>query len=183
MDIYTKKGDDGTTGFFYGGRIAKDHIAPEAYGCVDEAVSALGVVRSQAEGDLAVEVLSLQRALFVVGAELATGIANRSKLEPGVNLVTKGMVQDLESRIDVVVAETGLPAEFVVPGESSIAASLDFARTVVRRAERRAVTWQSQADLGHSDVVAYLNRLSDYLYMLARAAEDQWRSTRTKEDE
>ncbi len=181
MRIYTKRGDDGTTGLLYGGRVDKDHPATEAYGCVDEAVAALGMARSRASGELSEELLALQRELFTVGAELATDQPSRSKLEPGVSLVTSTMVENLERRIDVLVADTGLPTEFVVPGESVIAADLDFARTVVRRAERRAVAWQAHLAAHGSNVVPYLNRLADYLYVLARAAETEWRPARVRE--
>ena len=81
MKIYTKKGDDGTTGLFYGGRVPKDAAGPEAYGTVDEAVAALGVARATASGDVADELLRLQRQLFVVAAELATGPENFAKLD------------------------------------------------------------------------------------------------------
>ena len=118
MKIYTKTGDEGTTGLLYGGRVWKDDPGPEAYGAVDEAVSALGVARAAASGDLAAEILSLERDLFVVGAELATDPANRSKLTPDVSLTTPAMVERLEGVIDTVVEEHPLPQEFVVPGEN-----------------------------------------------------------------
>ncbi len=179
MRIYTRTGDDGTTGLFYGGRVGKDETGPEAYGTVDEAVSALGVARALASGALSATILELQRQLFVIAAELATDVRNRGKLEPGVSLCTLEMVQVVESAIDRLVEEGGAPTEFVVPGGNSIAAALDVARTVVRRAERRAVTHLGVA--GDSQVVPFLNRTADYLYMLARAAEGSWEPSRRKE--
>lgn len=178
MKIYTKKGDDGTTGLFYGGRVSKSGTGPEAYGTVDEAVSALGVARSHSSGDLAATILDLQRQLFVVAAELATGPENRSKLEPGASLVTHEMVEALEPIIDHIVDTVGMPTEFVVPGGSQAAGALDLARTVVRRAERRAVTHAESGALEGSFVVPYLNRLADLVYMLARSAEGEWISSK-----
>jgi len=176
MRIYTRRGDDGTTGLFHGGRVGKDSSGPEAYGTVDEAVSALGVVRAQTEAELAEAVLEVQRDLFVVAAELATDPDRRDLLELGVSRVDAPMIDRLESRIDQIDAEVGMPTEFIVPGGEPIAAAIDVARTIVRRAERNAVSHLA----GESDslVVPYLNRLADYLYMLARAVEREWTPAR-----
>lgn len=182
MKIYTKKGDDGTTGLFYGGRVAKDHLAPEAYGAVDELVAALGVARSLADGGLAAELMRLQRDLFVVAAEVATAPPKRHKLKPEVSLTTPAMVERLEVAIDGVTDEVGMPTEFVVPGQAPLPAAIDVARTVARRAERRVVAYARSEGLEDSEVVPYLNRLADYLYMLARAAETEWQPTRPKEE-
>src|SRR5688500_2863612 len=102
MKIYTRKGDDGTTGLWYGGRVAKHAGRPEAYGSVDEAASALGLVRAGAErgGELYADVLRMQNELFVAGAELATAPEAAARLEEGVSKVTAEMVQRLESDID-----------------------------------------------------------------------------------
>ena len=127
MKIYTRRGDDGTTGLFYGGRIRKDAPGPEAYGTVDEAVAALGVARAAADPDLAAEILRIQRQLFVVAAELATAPESRSKLEDEVSRVTPALVERLEADIDRVVAEVGSPTEFIVPGGSPVAAAIDVA--------------------------------------------------------
>jgi cob(I)alamin adenosyltransferase len=167
--IYTKTGDDGTTGLLYGGRISKADPATEAYGSTDEAVAALGLARALS-GDPAfeVEVLSLQRELFVVGADLAANPDERAKLEPGVSLVTEEMVAGLETRIDALVAAHPLPNAFVVPGANHVSAALDVARTVVRRAER-AVTVLVDANAEvNGAVLRYLNRLSDLLFVMAR---------------
>jgi cob(I)alamin adenosyltransferase len=178
VNIYTRTGDDGTTGLFHGGRVRKDQAGPEAYGAVDEAVSALGVARSIASADLGERIVEVQRELFVVGAELATGPENRVKLRDGVSRVTDVMVRRIEDRIDAVVGETGLPAGFVVPGGTPAAAALDLARSIVRRAERRAVTALEASGVDDSRVVVYLNRLADYLYVMARAAEGTWLPSR-----
>ncbi len=169
MRIYTKTGDDGTTGLLYGGRISKADLAAEAYGSVDEAVAALGLARSAAvDADAAALILRLQRELFVVGADLATNPDERAKLKPGVSLVTESMVTALEGLIDAMVAEHPLPAEFIVPGANPVSAALDVARTLVRRAERRTVELQESGRTVNADARRYLNRLSDLLFVLAR---------------
>jgi cob(I)alamin adenosyltransferase len=183
MKIYTRRGDDGSTGLFHGGRIAKDDAGPEAYGTVDEAVSALGIARAAATGSLADQILDVQRELFVAAAELATAPERRGMLEPGVSLTTSSMVVELESRIDAIESERGMPTEFVVPGGSPVAAALDLARSIVRRAERRSVTHVRQSAIEDTFVVPYLNRLADYLYMLARSAEASWVPSRTESEE
>ncbi|MDP9119014.1 MAG: ATP:cob(I)alamin adenosyltransferase, partial [Actinomycetota bacterium] len=114
--IYTKTGDDGTTGLLYGGRVAKDDPATEAYGTTDEAVAVLGMARASADRELAEEILALQRELFIVGADLATNPAERTRLKTGVSLVTADMTERLERRIDELVAERALPQAFIVPG-------------------------------------------------------------------
>jgi cob(I)alamin adenosyltransferase len=179
VKIYTQRGDDGTTGLFQGGRVAKDHTGPEAYGAVDEAVSALGIARAAATEPLAPQILDVQRDLFVVGAELAS--SKRESLEPGVSLATTEMVDRLEEAIDEIVNDAGIPSEFIVPGGSPVAAALDLARTVVRRAERRAVTHFRVQGISGSEAVRYLNRLADYLFVLARASETVWTPSRRKE--
>ena len=171
MRIYTKTGDDGTTGLLYGGRISKGDPRTEAYGTTDEAVAAIGLARSLIdEAELAAFLLGLQRELFVVGADLATAGDDRRRLEPGVSLVVPAMVEGLERRIDEEVAARPLPSEFIVPGATSASAALDVARSTVRRAERRVVELSGQVQDVNPDVVRYLNRLSDLLFVLARRA-------------
>lgn len=182
MKIYTRGGDDGTTGLLFGGRVGKDETGPEACGVVDEAVSVLGMARVTAVDPAAGAILAVQRELFVVGAELATARDKRSRLQPGVSLVTAEMVQRLEGAIDVLDEEVGMPTGFVVPGGTAAAAALDQARSVVRRAERRAVAHLRAAGIEGSQVVPYLNRLGDYLYMMARAAEGEWTPSRREEE-
>ncbi len=167
--IYTKSGDDGTTGLLYGGRVSKGDPVTEAYGVADEAVAALGLARALSEDPgVREQVLRLQRDLFVVGADLATNPKERAKLEPGVSLVTPEMVERLESAIDAAVAEHPLPQEFVVPGANPASAALDVARSTVRRAERRAVQLRDSGREVNPEVMRYLNRLSDLLFVLAR---------------
>jgi cob(I)alamin adenosyltransferase len=173
--IYTKTGDDGTTGLLYGGRVPKDDVATEAYGTTDEAVAALGVARATADATAAEEILGLQRELFVVGADLATNPDERARLEAGVSLVTEDMTSRLERRIDELVAERQLPNAFIVPGANPTSAALDQARSVVRRAERQVVGMEREGREVNPEVRRYLNRLSDLLFVLARraAGEDE----------
>jgi cob(I)alamin adenosyltransferase len=181
MKVYTRTGDDGTTGLLYSGRVRKDDAGPEAYGDVDEAVSALGLARATTEAgsELHELLVRLQRELFVVGAELATAPDNRSKLQPEASVVTAEMVARLEPIIDDVTARFEPPKEFVLPGQTPTAAALDFARTVIRRAERAAVAATGAGWLGpESQVVPYLNRLADLVYTLARWQEGEFRPSR-----
>jgi cob(I)alamin adenosyltransferase len=167
--IYTKTGDDGTTGLLYGGRISKADLAAEAYGAVDEAVADLGVARAAAEDPDARRILlRTQRELFVVGADLATNPDERSKLAPEVSLVTEAMVEALEPLIDRLVETHPLPQEFIVPGANPVSAALDVARATVRRAERRAVALREAGREVNPEAIRYLNRLSDLLFVMAR---------------
>jgi len=167
--IYTGTGDDGTTGLLHGRRVSKADLATEAYGTADEAVAALGLARALSQdATFKEEVLGLQRELFVVGADLATNPAERRKLEPGVSLVTPEMAARLEARIDELVTANPLPQAFVVPGANPVSAMLDVARSIVRRAERRAVELRDASGEVNEEVLRYLNRLSDLLFVLAR---------------
>ena len=167
--IYTRTGDDGTTGLLYGGRISKADAAAEAYGTTDEAVASLGLARALCEDDtLRADLLALQRELFVVGADLATNPKERAKLSPEVSLVTDDMVRRLERRIDDLVAARPLPDTFVVPGANPGSAALDVSRGVVRRAERRVVALESTGREVNPQIRLYLNRLSDLVFVLAR---------------
>jgi cob(I)alamin adenosyltransferase len=167
--IYTRTGDDGTTGLLFGGRVAKSDLATEAYGTTDEAVAALGLARALGTGDaIRGDLLALQRELFVVGADLAANPDARSKLEPEVSLVTEGMVERLERRIDDLVERRPLPQTFVVPGANPGSAALDIARGVVRRAERQVVALELAGRAVNPVIRRYLNRLSDLLFVMAR---------------
>jgi cob(I)alamin adenosyltransferase len=167
--IYTKTGDDGTTGRLYGGRVSKADAATEASGAIDETVAALGVARAACEdGAVSDELLGLQRDLFVVGADVAANPAQRVKLEAGASLATDAMVEALEDRIDALVAEHPLPNAFVVPGATTTSAALDVARATARRAERRVVALREGGADVNQAAVRYLNRLSDLLFVMAR---------------
>jgi cob(I)alamin adenosyltransferase len=181
MRIYTRKGDAGTTGLLFGGaRISKADLRTDAYGTTDEAFSALGLARASLDpGSLVELILRLQRELFVVGAELATHLDRRERLTDGVSRVTAPMVTALEHEIDALEADYPMPKEFVIPGESMAGAALDLARTTVRRAERRCVALMNEGGLPDSQVVPYLNRLADLLFVMARAADGHFRPVRS----
>jgi cob(I)alamin adenosyltransferase len=169
MKIYTRKGDDGSTGLLYGGRVAKDAPSVEANGAVDEAQAALGLVRAEVErgSELDGMLIGIERDLYVLMAELATAPVNRAKLTDGVTLVTAAMVVALERLIDELTGRFPPVTEFVLPGHDRTSAALDQARTVVRRAERRAIGAMANGSLA----VVYLNRLSDLLWTMARWQE------------
>jgi cob(I)alamin adenosyltransferase len=171
VKIYTKHGDDGTTGLLYGTRVRKDSDLPVAYGTVDEAQAAIGVARAHADqgGDLDALLIELERDLYVLMAEVATAPENRHKLTDRTSRVTAEMVTALEQHIDRTTDRFEMPTEFVLPGGTVVAAHLDLARTVVRRAERVSL---AVVDPG-SQVVPYLNRLSDLLWALARWQEGE----------
>ncbi len=176
--IYTRKGDDGTTGLLYGGRAPKSSARVDLNGAVDEAQAALGVARAETSrgSELDTLLVTLERDLYVLMAEVATLPANRRKLTPGVSLVTPEMVRVLEEHIDDLMGRTDGPSEFVVPGQNRCAAALDVARTVVRRAERLV---GRQVPEG-SQVGPYLNRLSDLVWAMARWQEgDEHLAART----
>jgi cob(I)alamin adenosyltransferase len=182
--VATGKGDDGTTGLLYGGeRIAKDDPRAEAYGTIDEAVTALGLARAElglkqqldvvppglsGVGDL---VLRLQRELFVVAAELATNPDAWDRLQDGTTRVSATMVEGLDTLLRDLESHIEMPREFVVPGESRTSAAIELARTTVRRAERRAVALERDGLVPGPHLLPYLNRLADLLWVLARAVE------------
>jgi cob(I)alamin adenosyltransferase len=176
VKIYTRKGDDGTTGLWYGGRVAKSDARPEAYGSVDEAASALGLCRVSArESDnreLYDDILRIQNELFVAGAELATAPEAAQRLEAGVSKVTPEMVDRLEADIDRYMDRVDLPPKFVIPGGTELSARLDVARTAIRRAERRVSAMRESGQLPDDTVLHYLNRASDAVYAMARFADE-----------
>jgi cob(I)alamin adenosyltransferase len=173
VKVYTKRGDDGTTGLLYGGRVDKDDLRTSAYGTVDETCSALGLARAELHDEPALHdlVLTIQRELFVVGAQLATLEEHWDRLEVGVSKVDAAMVDAIDARIDASVARHPLPTTFVVPGGTRAAAALDLARTVCRRAERAVVGMKRAGLLSDDAPLRYLNRCADELYVLAREAE------------
>jgi cob(I)alamin adenosyltransferase len=171
MKVYTRRGDDGTTGLLYGGRVAKDAPAMRANGSVDEAQAFIGVARAQAEPDSELDAMlvGIERDLWVLMADIALNPEHRDRGKPGQTLVTAEMVAALERTIDDVSALFEPPKDFAVPGENPISAALDVARTVVRRAERETLTAAAEG----SYVLAYLNRCSDLLWTLARWQEGE----------
>jgi len=172
--IYTRKGDDGTTSLWYGGRVPKHHARTEAYGALDEACSQLGVARALCGPEherLAADLLRLQDWIFVAGAELATAPEASGRLEDGVSRVTDAMIAALEADIDRYMAEVELPPKFVIPGGNRLSAALDVARAVVRRAERRISALAEAGELADDTVIRFVNRASDLVYAMARFAD------------
>jgi cob(I)alamin adenosyltransferase len=172
--IYTRKGDDGTTSLWYGGRVAKTDARTEAYGAIDEAGAALGVARSlcgSEDGELSADILRLQRELFVAGAELATAPDAEGRLKEGVSRIDDEMVDALEPVIDGYMDRVDLPPKFVIAGGTTLSAQLDVARTVIRRAERRVVALREGDQLASDAVLRYLNRASDLVFAMARFAD------------
>jgi cob(I)alamin adenosyltransferase len=174
MKIYTRKGDDGGTTLWYGGRVPKYSGRPEAYGSVDEAASALGLARAACEqtSELYPDILRVQNELFVAGAELATAPEASGRLEAGVSKVTPEMVERLESDIDRYMGRVELPPKFVIPGGGELSARLDVARAAIRRAERRVSALKDEGELADETVLIYLNRASDAVYAMARFADE-----------
>jgi cob(I)alamin adenosyltransferase len=190
--IATRKGDDGTTGLLFGGdRIPKDDLRTEAYGTLDETVAALGLARAELEvkrrldalpaalAELEPLILRIQRELFVAGAELATDPIAWGRLQDGMTRVSAAMVQGIETLLADYESRIDIPKEFVVAGETRTSAALELARTIVRRAERRAVTLDRAGQVPGPHLLPYLNRLADLLWVLARAAEQAEAHTAT----
>jgi cob(I)alamin adenosyltransferase len=192
--VATGRGDDGTTGLLFGGdRIPKDDTRAEAYGTLDEAVAALGLARAELElkrrldvlppalDEIATLILQVQRELFVAGAELAANPAAWDRLRDGATRVSAAMVAGIDAVLADYEARIAFPAEFVVPGETRTSAALELARTILRRAERRAVTLERAGLVPGAHLLPYLNRLADLLFVMARAADGGFRPVRGHE--
>jgi cob(I)alamin adenosyltransferase len=168
MKIYTRTGDDGTTGLIGGRRVSKADGRIDCYGTVDELNAAVGLAAVAAEAGLASQLRAVQNDLFVLGSHLAAA-PNDPGAAPSLPRLEDSMVRRLEAEIDA--AEANLPAlrQFILPGGGEASARLHLARTVCRRAERAAVALAAQAPLPPVTLL-YLNRLSDWLFVMARRA-------------
>ena len=167
--IYTKRGDKGETGLLYGGRVPKNDPRTEAYGTVDEAVSALGVARSIVNDQKVRDILKrVQVELFTVGSELATDVKRYSTFKGHFLPVTPDMTARLEQWIDSLMVDVTLPRAFIIPGGSQASGALDLARAILRRAERHIVGLEQQGLLTNTEIVRYMNRLADLVFVLAR---------------
>ena len=174
--IYTRKGDDGTTSLWYGGRVAKSDPRTEAYGALDEAASALGVARSLCgpeDAELAADILRLQDDLFIAGAELATAPEAAERLDDGVSRVTAEIAAELERLIDPYMDRVDLPPKFVIPGGTQLSAQLDLGRAILRRAERRAVALDGGGGLPSAESCASSTALPTSPIAMARFADAQ----------
>jgi cob(I)alamin adenosyltransferase len=169
--IYTRTGDDGTTGLFGGARVHKHDVRVEAYGAIDELSCFVGVARSlEPPGDLDEILADMQRDLFAIGAELACAPGAEARLR--IALVGPADTTRLEGLLDRLESELEPLRAFVLPGGSALAAALHACRAVARRAERRVSALGEEPGPApvRPEVLAYLNRLSDLLFVLARAA-------------
>lgn len=166
--IYTRTGDDGTTGLVDGSRLPKHALRIAAYGTVDEANAIIGIVRLHTDGDTDAALGRIQNDLFDLGADLATPDLHRE----GALRVTPLQVERLEQEIDAMNAQLAPLTSFVLPGGTVAAAHLHVARTVVRRAERLATQAAEEAQI-HPVALQYLNRLSDHLFVMARYLNDK----------
>ena len=174
MSIVTKTGDTGETSLMYGRRVAKTDARVEAYGCVDELTSALGLARALCDHDFIREqVLAVQKELITVMGELATGAPDIARyVKEGFQVTTSAMVDRIGSVIVEMEKDKSLyPKDWVIPGASPGSAALDLARTACRRAERKAVEVAGTDPGFNPEILRYLNRLSDFCWLLARYAE------------
>ena len=169
MSIATKHGDDGTTGLIGGTRVSKSDLRVEAYGTLDELGAAIGFARSITDDTEVVEISkSIQKELFAVCAAVATDPETRHK---GPAPVTSEMVEALGAHVERIEATPGILTDWALPGDHSAAAAFDVARTVCRRAERHIVRLVENEELEDANVLAYVNRLSDLLWLLGRVLE------------
>jgi len=166
VKIYTKTGDAGETGLFGGGRVSKDSPRVDAYGEVDELNATLGVARAAGVGALDGFCQSLQEQLFTVGAALAT--PRGSKADAHIPHVQEAWIADMEAAMDAMDAELPKMTHFILPGGTAGSAALHLSRTVCRRAERKVVALVRDGTIDAA-VLKFLNRLSDLLFMMARA--------------
>lgn len=168
-NVYTRGGDKGETGLFGGNRTPKDDIRVEAYGTMDEANSAIGVAYALSNDEDIRSILHrVQKRIFVLGAELASDEKGRAMLT---DAISQDDIDFMESTMDHYLAIIGPQKSFIVPGKSPASAALHYARTVVRRGERRIVTYKKQEPAVRPEMVKFANRLSDLLFVLARTEE------------
>ncbi|PKB82356.1 MAG: ATP:cob(I)alamin adenosyltransferase [SAR202 cluster bacterium Io17-Chloro-G9] len=167
--VYTKFGDKGETSLLYGGRVSKNNPHSEAYGITDEAVSAMGLARSLSEDTRVKDTLrDLQRDLFTIAAELATDPGKYELFQQHFKPVTPEMVESLENTIDSLEEDVDMPKVFILPGGTPASSAMDMARCIIRTAERRVVALREENLLTNDYILAYLNRLGDLLFVLAR---------------
>ncbi|MEY4386905.1 MAG: hypothetical protein RLY20_2188 [Verrucomicrobiota bacterium] len=173
MSIVTKTGDKGTTALMYGRRVPKTHPRVEAYGTVDELNAALGLARASATHNfLRTNLLGIQKDLVNLMGELATGVEDLPRyVKDGYTLVTSAMTHKLDALVKEIEAQSITFKGWATPGETMNSAALDVARTVCRRAERRVCALQEADQLHNSEIIVYLNRLADLLWLMARWAE------------
>lgn len=169
MKIYTKQGDEGETSLLYGGRTSKTDPRVAANGTLDEAISAMGIARAASTDDwVRARLFEAQRDLFTVMSELASAPSEHEKFKKHFKAITGDRTAYLESVIDEIDSRIKLPSSFVIPGASAGSAAIDFARSVLRRAERDIIALGRVSELMNPEILKYVNRCSDALFMLAR---------------
>jgi cob(I)alamin adenosyltransferase len=175
MSIATKTGDAGETSLMYGRRVPKTDARVDAYGCVDELNAALGLARATASNPLLTDQISLaQKDLVILMGELATGAEDMERYrKDGFQQTSAAMTDRLTGVVDDLESKMGKFKHWSVPGDTMISATLDLARTVCRRAERRAAALMAADSQFNREILRYLNRLSDLCWLLARYAEQQ----------
>jgi len=173
MSIVTRTGDDGTTGLMYNRRVPKTHNRVEAYGTVDELNAALGLARaSAAEKFVAGNLFWIQKSLVDLMGELSVTLEDRPRyVRDGHELVTPAMTAKLDALVREIEAQKVSFQGWATPGANNSSAALDYARTVCRRAERRVCAMQEAGELKNGEIIIYLNRLSDLLWLFARWVE------------
>lgn len=173
MSVATKTGDKGTTGLMYNRRVSKSHPRVEAYGCVDELNTALGMARATATYDFAKDnLLLIQKDLVILMGELATAVEDLPRyVKDGFQLVTPEMTAKLDKLVAEIEAQKVSFKGWATPGATVHSATLDVARTNCRRAERRVCVLQEQDLLQNAEIIVYLNRLADLLWLFARWVE------------
>ena len=163
---FSKKGDQGETSLLTGERVSKASLRPETYGTLDEVSSALGLAKAMTQNQTVREMITtIQQDLLILGAELA------SESEQPSHRITADQISRLEDWIARLQEHVPLGRQFVLPGENVVGAAIDLARTIVRRAERRAAAMREAGLLSRSETSVYLNRVADFLFTLARYAE------------
>lgn len=175
MSIATKTGDKGTTGLMYNRRVSKCHPRVEAYGCVDELNAAIGLARAAAEHDFVREnLLAIQKELVILMGELATAVEDLPRyVKDGFLPVTPEMTAKLDKLVHEIEAQKVAFQGWATPGASAASAALDVSRTVCRRAERRVCALDENGQLHNAEIIVYLNRLADLLWLLARWVESR----------
>jgi cob(I)alamin adenosyltransferase len=167
--VFSKKGDEGETSLLMGTRVSKASLRPEAYGTLDEASSAMGMAKAMTQNSSIKDMLGVvQEDLLVLGAELACEGESSAKYR-----LESPRTSRLEQWIQELQQEVPLPRQFIFPGTNTVSAAVDLSRTIIRRAERRCVALRESGDIDNPEIHAYLNRLGDFLFTLARYAEEK----------
>jgi cob(I)alamin adenosyltransferase len=173
MKTFNKKGDAGETSLLFNARVSKDSLCCEAYGTLDEAMYCLGVARNVVSKEKARNIiLMIQKELFMVGAELAARPEDYAQFTQHFQTINENMVSRIEKTIEEIETVINLPKSFTIPGATMGSGLLDLSRSIVRRAERRVVTMKRNKMVNNEEILHYLNRLADLLYILARYEEN-----------